>query len=58
MVLSPEHPLVDQITADGQKEAVEAYRRQAATKSDLDRTEFGQGKDGGGYGSGGDQSGE
>ena len=32
MVLSPEHPLVDEVTADGQAEAVAAYVEQAAGK--------------------------
>ena len=36
-VLSPEHPLVDQITTDAQREAVEAYVEQAGNRSDLDR---------------------
>ncbi len=53
MVLSPEHPLVDEITTAEQKDAVDAYRNEAATKSDLDRTELNKGKTGvftGGYG--------
>ncbi len=40
MVLSPEHPLINRITTEEQKEAVQAYQKQAATKSDLDRTEL------------------
>jgi leucyl-tRNA synthetase len=32
MVLSPEHPLVDQVTGEDQAEAVAAYRDQAAAK--------------------------
>ncbi|MHB9139772.1 MAG: leucine--tRNA ligase [Victivallaceae bacterium] len=40
MVLSPEHSLVDKITTSGQKQAVEAYRSEAAFKSDMDRTEL------------------
>jgi leucyl-tRNA synthetase len=32
MVLSPEHPLVDEVTGDEQAEAVAAYRKQAAAK--------------------------
>lgn len=39
MVLSPEHPLVDKITTDEQKTAVELYRSEAAKKSDQDRTD-------------------
>lgn len=46
MVLAPEHPLVDKITTKEQKEAVEAYRKQAAAKSDLDRTELAKDKTG------------
>jgi leucyl-tRNA synthetase len=34
MVLAPEHPLVDLVTTEGQREQVDAYRRQAAA-SDL-----------------------
>jgi leucyl-tRNA synthetase len=40
MVLAPEHKLVDVITTPARKAAVEAYRKQAATKSDLDRTDL------------------
>jgi leucyl-tRNA synthetase len=32
MVLSPEHPLVDEVTADGQRRRVYAYREEAARK--------------------------
>ena len=35
MVLAPEHPLVDTITAPEQRHAVEAYQREAAAKSDI-----------------------
>ena len=52
MVLAPEHPLVDEITDDEHREAVEAYRDEAATKSDLERTELQDEKTGvftGGY---------
>jgi leucyl-tRNA synthetase len=38
LVLAPEHPFVEAITAPGQREAVEAYRHQVAAKSDLERT--------------------
>jgi len=34
MVLSPEHPLVDEVTTDGQSDAVNAYREEAA-RTDL-----------------------
>src|SRR5262249_17324180 len=40
MVLSPEHPLLDRITTFAQKQAVAAYKAQAARKSDLERTEL------------------
>ncbi len=40
MVLAPEHPLVDRLTSTEQRDAVTAYRDQAATKSDLDRTDL------------------
>lgn len=38
MVLAPEHPLVDEITTEAQRAAVDAYRQQVASKSDLERT--------------------
>ena len=37
-VLAPEHPLVDEITTDAQREAVAAYRAKVAVQSDRDRT--------------------
>jgi leucyl-tRNA synthetase len=37
MVLSPEHPWVDELTTDEQRAAVAAYRAEAAAKSDRDR---------------------
>ena len=37
MVLAPEHYLVDQITTEAQREAVEAYQEQAARKTERDR---------------------
>ena len=46
MVIAPEHPLIEQITTTEQKEAVEAYRKQASMKSDLDRTELAKEKTG------------
>ena len=52
MVLAPEHPAVDRLTTPEYREAVEAYRQQAAMKSDLDRTDLAKGKSGvftGGY---------
>ena len=46
MVLAPEHPLVDRITAAERAEAVRKYREQAARKSDLDRTDLAKEKTG------------
>ncbi len=37
VVLAPEHPLVNQITTEEQKEAVEAYKKQAQTVSEIER---------------------
>jgi leucyl-tRNA synthetase len=37
MVVAPEHPLVQQVTTEAQREAVEVYRRQAASRSEIDR---------------------
>ena len=45
-VLSPEHPLVDKITSEECKEKVEAYKKECATKSDLERTELNKEKTG------------
>ena len=45
-VLSPEHELVDEITTNAQKEAIKAYKAQAAAKSDLERTELNKEKTG------------
>ena len=45
-VLSPEHELVDEITAEAQKEAINEYKAQAAAKSDLERTELNKEKTG------------
>ncbi|MEM6423932.1 MAG: leucine--tRNA ligase [Cyanobacteria bacterium P01_D01_bin.128] len=39
MVLSPEHPLVEPLTAPDHVAAVEDYRQAAAKKSDIDRTD-------------------
>ena len=46
MVLAPEHELVEQITTADKKESVEAYRKKAAMKSDLDRTDLAKEKTG------------
>ncbi len=40
MVLAPEHPLVGIITAPDKKNDVSAYKKLAAKKSDMDRTEL------------------
>ncbi len=37
MVLAPEHPLVDVVTTDEHREAIERYRRRAAAESELAR---------------------
>ena len=52
MVLAPEHPLVDVVTSEEQKAAVQAYRETAMKKSDLQRQELDKEKTGvftGGY---------
>ncbi len=46
MVLAPEHPLVAALTVPAQREAVEAYRKKAAGKSDLERTDLAKEKSG------------
>lgn len=46
MVIAPEHPFVDKLTTPEQKEAVDAYVKQAALKSDLDRTDLAKDKSG------------
>ncbi len=46
MVFAPELEVVDMITTDDQKEAVQKYREQAARKSDLDRTDLAKEKTG------------
>lgn len=45
-VLAPELPLVNQITNPAQKQAVEDYKKLAASKSDLERTELSKDKTG------------
>jgi leucyl-tRNA synthetase len=46
MVLAPEHPLVEVVTTADRKAGVEAYRRKAAGKSDLERTDLAKEKSG------------
>jgi len=38
MVLAPEHPLVDSLTAEERRAAVDAYRDQAARRTEIERT--------------------
>ena len=38
ITLAPEHPLVEKITTDAQKDEVQAYVQEASNRSDLDRT--------------------
>ena len=40
MVLAPEHELVTALTSEPQRAAVDAYREQAASKSDLERSQL------------------
>ncbi|CCB89131.1 leucine--tRNA ligase [Simkania negevensis] len=46
LVLSPEHPLVNKITTDDQKEDVEAYQQKTTAKSDMERTDLNKEKSG------------
>jgi leucyl-tRNA synthetase len=46
MVVAPEHGLVSTITTEEQREAVAAYKADAASKSDLERTDLAKGKSG------------
>ncbi len=46
MVVAPEHPLVDRITTEQQKDAVKAYVEKARNKSDLERAELSKEKTG------------
>ena len=46
MVLAPEHPLVSEITASEQKEAVQTYQKAISSKSDLDRGDLNKDKSG------------
>ncbi len=52
MVMAPEHPLVDSLTTDEQRSAVETYREAAIAKTELERVEDDRQKTGvftGGY---------
>ena len=46
MVIAPEHPRLDALTVPAQRAAVAAYKRQAAAKSDLERTDLAKEKSG------------
>lgn len=46
MVVSPEHPLIDQLVNNETRDAVAAYQQTASTKSDLERTELAKDKTG------------
>jgi leucyl-tRNA synthetase len=46
MVVAPEHPLVDSLTTSAHKADVEAYRKKAGAKSDLERTDLAKEKSG------------
>jgi leucyl-tRNA synthetase len=46
MVLSPEHPLVDQLITEDRKSEVASYRAEVAAKSDLERTDLAKEKSG------------
>jgi len=46
IVLAPEHPLVDSLTTDAQRDAVEKYKDQCANKSDFERIELAKDKSG------------
>ena len=45
-VLAPEHKLVEKITTNDQKQAVENYLEEIETKSDLERTDLAKEKTG------------
>ncbi|GAA6113291.1 MAG: leucine--tRNA ligase [Apilactobacillus sp.] len=46
IVLAPDHDLVDKIMTDDKKDAIEAYRKEVSTKSDLERTDLNKDKSG------------
>ncbi|MFN3195116.1 MAG: leucine--tRNA ligase [Chlorobiota bacterium] len=46
MVLSPEHPLVEEITTDAQKDKVDKYVKESSLKTDLERSELSKEKTG------------
>lgn len=46
LAISPEHPLLETIVTDEQKQAVEQYQKEVSSKSDLERTELAKEKTG------------
>ena len=46
MVLSPEHPLIGKLTTPDRKAEIEKYQKEAAAKSELDRTDLSNEKTG------------
>lgn len=46
MVLAPEHELVDEITTPAQKAAIDAYKKEIESRSDLERTDLNKDKSG------------
>ena len=46
MVIAPEHPLVASLTKPEHRDAVDTYRKKAAAKSDLERTDLAKDKSG------------
>lgn len=46
IILAPEHELVSEITIPAQKDAVEAFKKALASKSDLERTDLNKDKSG------------
>ncbi len=46
MVIAPEHPLVNALTTPEQRDAIDAYKKKVAGKSDLERTDLAKDKSG------------
>ena len=46
MVIAPEHPLVDTITTDQNKQKIADYRKESETKNEMQRTELNKDKSG------------
>lgn len=52
LVLAPEHPLIERVVSDEQREIVHAYQKEVLAKSEIERSEIGKEKTGvftGGY---------